>query len=114
MARDEHGLPVPGEASPLPWSANEERDEQVNERRIDDHDGVRVAGVWDDDDNRFMVHSANWIIPCREIVRRLSVWYDESGKPGGSVSFNVIEVSRDAAKLWADMQRDAKRGDDVH
>lgn len=81
--------------------------------------GIRASGgewVLEDeflclDDFDFTIHAANWIIPCREIVRRLSVWYDESGKPGGSVSFNVIEVSRDAASLWAKMQEEAKGGD---
>ena len=111
MANDEYGMPVPHSESPLPWSASG-KDEWAWVK-TETGNGNYETGVCEPyfrADADFIVHSANWIIPCREIVRRLSVWYDECG----SVSFNVIEVSRDAAKLWADMQRDAKRGDDVH
>lgn len=104
--KDEHGMPLPGDASPLPWSRNNERDLQADERRIDDYDGVRVAGVWDDDDCEFIVHAANHIIPCRDIVRRLAEWIKSD------LVSDFDEIALDAVKLWDEMQREKGGGDE--
>ena len=106
MSRDGYGMPVPDGGSPLPWSANERRDERTNGRRVDDYDGVRVAGVWDDDDRWFILHAANNIIPAREIVRRLIEWH--CGPIDKHVS--LCDIVSDAEKLWAKMQSEVSDG----
>lgn len=104
MAKDEFGMPVPHEDSPLPWKEHLGGIEAANES------WVLEDGFLDDRDLFFAIHAANNIIEAREIVRRLAIWHDEASKPSGSLSFNLIRISEDAARLWAKMREDV--GDD--
>lgn len=99
---DEHGMPLPLEEIPLPlWidkvkfvdTVRDSLDEEVN--------------LWDMPE--FFVHAANNIIPAREIVRRLA----ECSNVKNLEEFQILaaRIVDDAAKLWANMQRDAKGGD---
>ena len=101
MARDEHGMPLPDEESPLPWEKDGPWD-------VLDKSGLIVAYDCSTEKSRdFIVHAANNIIPAREIVRRLAEWHDEAAKPDGTLSFNLIEIAGSAEKLWAKMQSEA-------
>lgn len=101
MARDEHGMPVPHEESPLPWR------EHSGGIEADDESWVLEDEFLADQDLHFSIHAANWIIPCREIVRRLADFdcYMDIQES------DVRGIIADAANLWAEMQRDAKGGD---
>lgn len=101
MANDEHGMPVPPEHLPLKlWVEHEKFVDTVRDR-----DDLEV-NIWDMPE--FFVHAANWIIPCREIVRRLAEWLASDGSKESE-----FDIADDAAKLWAEMQRDAKGGGDA-
>ena len=98
---DEHGLPVPEQSSPLPWRQFDTYEV------VDANDNevvcvVRKAFITSRD-CEYAVHAANWIIPCREIVRRLAEWVVDD-----PASDNLASIATDAAKLWDDVQRDAK------
>ena len=98
---DEHGLPVPEQSSPLPWR-------QFDTYEVVDANGNEVVCVVRKAfitarDCEYAVHAANWIIPCREIVRRLAEWLASDGSGGSE-----FDIAENAVKLWADMQRDAK------
>lgn len=101
MARDKHGMPVPDENIQLPWISDSCRGINGKARYV----AVSTLDAFFDRDSRdFAVHAANWIILCREIVRRLA-------EPQ-ALSLNEMEIIiQDAAKLWAKMQEDAKGGD---
>lgn len=98
---DEHGMPVPSDESPLPWAQNGVGGiDSLYYRRVCDFE------AFSDSKNRdFTIHAANWIIPCREIVRRLA--------DGGTIGDKALmyQLWEDAARLWAKMQRDALGGD---
>lgn len=94
--KDEHGMPLLSEETPLPWKV--ERDE-----RISDRCGCKVEADLDGfpETLHFIVHAANWIIPCRDIVRRLATYTNER---------QLFVLVEDAQKLWDEMQREAKGG----
>lgn len=95
---DEHGMPVPPEHTPIPlWIEHERFTDTV--RDADDQE----VNLWDSPE--FFVHAANWIVPCREIVRRL-------GKPQALSLAEMEAIMLDAANLWSEMQEDVKGGDD--
>lgn len=107
---DSYGLPVPSDESPLPWrlcglfeimSSNETYVSELDESL-------------GDIDAEFIVHAANNIIACREIVRRLAGW-DKKYPKGTIHSFNAEKehdaIAADAANLWDKMQEEAKGGD---
>lgn len=80
-----------GEPSEVTWSETPVWDHDVEYRRVTPTDEA-----------------------CREIVRRLAEW-DKKYPDVMVYSFNAEkehnELATDAAKLWAEMQRDAKGGD---
>lgn len=88
---DEHGMPVPTEQIPTPlWIDREQFVDTVRDK----HD--EEVNLWDMPE--FFVHAANWIVPCREIVRRLA----ELGSIGDrALMYQLVE---DAAKLWDEMK----------
>lgn len=95
--KDEHGMPMPDAGSWLPWS--NEGDEIISENESN------VTALMYPEDADFIVHAANHIIPCRDIVRRLARW-----QHGGMSSGNINDIAADAALIWAEMQREAKGG----
>jgi hypothetical protein len=93
MARDEHGMPLPG--SDLPWR-------QCGTFEIMSGNEIYVSELGEslgDLDVPFIVHAANSIIPAREIVRRLAEWSKSDSMD------DFIPVIRDAEKLLAKMQK---------
>ena len=102
--KDEHGMPGFHPEEKFPWCFHG-GDEGYH---VYDADGGDVCHITDTEREvvENMVHASNWIIPCREIVRRLAEYYESYGLP--------LILGDDAAKLWADMQRDAKGGGGVH
>lgn len=100
MNRDEHGMPLPYVQSPLPWK------KQVGERggkeawiitdaiRFPIHESI---GVIMEQDADFAAHAANWIIPCREIVRELAECHPSDWDM----------VATKAKKLWDEMLKGA-------
>lgn len=94
--KDEHGMPLPDAGSWLPWS--NEGDEILSENE------TNVTALMYHDDADFIVHAANHIIACREIVRRLIEWH--FGPLDKHVS--LCDIVADAKKLWAKMQKEAK------
>lgn len=89
---DEHGMPVPDERL-LPIAIGDCG-------QVVDRDGEEIE-LWVDPE--FFIHSANWIGPCREIVRRLAEWLESNG-----IKESEFDIANDAAKLWEEMIRDNK------
>ena len=96
---DEHGMPLPSDDNPVPWrmcglfeimSSNETYVSELGESL-------------GDIDAEFIVHAANWIIPCREIVRRLAEATTKEVNPAESYR----RIGYEAAKLWIQMQKGA-------
>lgn len=103
---DEHGMPVPHKSSPLPWKQLDTY-EMVDANKDEVVCAVR-KGFVTNADCKFSVHAANWIIPCREIVRQLA----EAAVKEVSPEAAYKRIAYDAAELWAKMQEDAKGGGD--
>lgn len=87
MSRDEHGMPLPDERL-LPVAIGDCG-------QVTDRDGEEIE-LWVDPE--FFVHAANWIVPCRDIVRRLA--------DGGTIGDKALmyQLVTDAANLWDEMK----------
>lgn len=83
---DEHGMPLPDERL-LPVAIGDCG-------QVTDRDGEEIE-LWVDPE--FFVHAANWIVPCREIVRRLA--FSKLSLEG-----EIWDLRMDAANLWAEMK----------
>jgi hypothetical protein len=93
---DEHKMPLPSKNRPLPWIVSDYFNVQDNSSRLVVYECATTA------DADFIVHAANYIIPCREIVRRLLEWHN--GPIDKHVS--LYDIANDAEKLWAKMRED--------
>lgn len=100
MARDEHGMPLPG--SDLPWRQCGTFEIMSGNEIYVSELGVSLGDL----DVPFIVHAANNIIPAREIVRRLIEWH--CGPIDKHVS--LCDIVSDAEKLWAKMQSEVRDG----
>ena len=101
MIRDDNGIAVPSGETLLPWKV--ESDEMVS-----DHCGCVVVRDGDayPETLHFIVHAANYHAQLADIVRRLAEWHSEAVAPGGSLSFNLIKISREAKELWEEMTQE--------
>jgi len=105
---DEHGMPVPTYAhGPFRVIPNDETAHDEAFLIVDGESNV-INPIWQKDVGEFFAHASNWIIPCREIVRRLA----ELNNATVVCSQAIITLMDDAAKLWAKMQEDAKGAGD--
>lgn len=94
--KDEHGMPLPPEHIPLPlWIDREQFVDTVRDKNDEE------VNLWDM--SEFFVHSANHIVSCRDIVRRLAT--------SKSVQ-ELLAIASDAESLWSKMQREEGGGDD--
>jgi len=103
---DQHGMPLPNKLSPLPWSMHQTSSLVYSaDGWTENANGYRVEWVYacSANDAVFKVHAANWIIPCRDIVRRLAEWLESNG-----IKESEFDIADDAAKLWEEMIRDNK------
>lgn len=82
MSRDEHGMPLPDERL-LPVAIGDCG-------QVTDRDGEEIE-LWVDPE--FFVHAANWIVPCRDIVRELAECHPSDWDM----------VATKAKKLWDEM-----------
>lgn len=106
---DEHGMPVPTYAhGPFRVIPNDETAHDEAFLIVDGESNV-INPIWQKDVGEFFAHASNWIIPCREIVRRLAETMNAASS--GDFEEKAYEVATDAAKLWAKMQEAAKGGD---
>lgn len=102
MSRDEHGMPLPSDESPLPWRL-------CGLFEIMSSSETYVAELGEslgDIDAEFIVHAANWIIPCRDIVRRMAEATTKEVSPAESYR----KIGYEATKLWLKMK---EAGDDT-
>lgn len=95
MPKDEHGMPshFPGEK--LPWFSHAGEDGYV----VVDNEGERVLTICDSETDvvKTILHAANYIMLCREIVRRLAE--NEEMR-----SDEWVRLIVDAKELWAKMK----------
>ena len=103
MKRNENGVVVPSDESPLPWKpwpcftpiglvdANGRWTEKISWETI-----------------QFQAHAANYHERFADIVRRLVTWADESGKPGTPMTVNLFTLCEDAASLWKEYREEPK------
>ena len=87
MARDEFGMPLPGEDGTLPWS-------EIY-GVVEDCDGYEICQAGKN--SPFITHAANNIIECREIVRELAKYKSVD---------DLLKIVVDAQKLWSKMQEE--------
>ena len=86
-------MPLPPEQIPTPlWIDREQFVDTVRDR----HD--EEVNLWDMPE--FFVHAANWIIPCREIVR----WLAEATTKEVNPAESYKRIGYEASKLWAEMK----------
>lgn len=90
MSRDEHGMPLPCDDSPLPWPEMH--------GVVEDCDGFEICQAGEN--SSFIAHAANFITPCREIVRRLAEATTKEVSPAESYR----KIGYEATKLWLKMQ----------
>lgn len=95
--KDNFGMPLPGDESPLPWSVHH------NGIQASNGEYVIEVGWLNEVEARFIADSVNRIAACRNIVRRLATYSNER---------QLFVLIEDAEKLWAEMQREAKGGGD--
>lgn len=102
MAKDEHGMPVPSDESPLPWKWVDTLTATGSEIHADNEfvDGPVGEIYVSDDNDRFVKHAVNNIIECRNIVRRLAEYYESYGLP--------LILGEDADRLWAKMKEESE------
>ena len=109
MSRDEHGMPIPSKLTVLPVRIADmmsecdrySHGEVVIDSSENESEVVGLYAFGSREDMEFFVHAANWIIPCREIVRGLA----ELGSIGDRAL--MYQLVTDAANLWAKMQKEA-------
>ena len=108
MSRDEHGMPIPSKLTVLPVRIADmmsecdrySHGEVVIDSSENESEVVGLYAFGSREDMEFFVHAANWIIPCREIVRRLA-------EPDNLSLSEMEAVIRDATILWSKMLKGA-------
>lgn len=107
MATDEHGLPMPHNESPLPWSSS--GNDEWAWVKTETGKGNYETGVCEPyfrSDADFIAHAANNIVECRDIVRRLAKWAKSD------LMDDIDDIIDDAVRTLDRMKREAN-GDDV-
>ena len=87
-------MPLPSETNPLPWKIDE-----ADEFDLCNSTGSLVVfQVSTTDDTEFIIHAANRIIECRDIVRRLAENEEKTLD-------QWVSIYEDAKELWAKMKK---------
>jgi len=102
MKRDENGIAVPHEESPIPWTAADSDEwASVRTRAGDGNMETLVCEPYFRVDADFIAHAASYHQRLADIVRRLI---------DGDAS-DMCFVVDDARALWAEMTDETKGGD---
>jgi len=99
MRRDENGIAVPHEESPIPWTAADSDEwASVRTRAGDGNMETLVCEPYFRVDADFIAHAANYHQRLADIVRRLAEWHNQEDD-----TIDILPIVTDAAKFWAEM-----------
>jgi hypothetical protein len=102
MKRDENGIAVPHEESPIPWTAADSDEwASVRTRAGDGNMETLVCEPYFRVDADFIAHAANYHHRLADLVRRLAT---------EGIQGDISSLIVDASYLWAEMTDETKGG----
>lgn len=100
MKRDENGIAVPSESSPLPWVA---RTHEGSPAIVSPSRAMNVAKFWDNNDAAYARHAANFHHRLADLVRRLVDWRSDVADE------SLDDIGSLAVELWYEIRMDGEQ-----